>query len=225
MRWADVSVLFQFDGSWLDIYGPDNDPAAWDQFVGALPGWRWRYRYTQAGDPSELPSSLVPFREHFARGPLLEIQVGRVALNCHFFAEAQIELDLDPREVQGDADLRELLAFITCLSATLRGPVVFTPENMPSHELILTDATRGVLRWVSAEQPSPRERVFIALLDEGVDVWRPVEAFRLSTDTFRLVEDQPRDLNETWEFLPGEVVRCEPRDLSDGPALVAYARA
>jgi hypothetical protein len=225
MRWADVAALFKFDGSWLDIYGPDNDAATWAQFLRALPGWRWRYRYTQTGDPSELPAGLVQFAEHFARGPLLQIQVGRVALNCHFFAEDQIELDLDPREVEGEADLRELLAFITCLSATLAGPVVLTPENMPSYELVRVDARRGTLRWISAAQPSPREQVFVALLDEGVDVWRPVEAVRLSEDTVRLLEDQPHDSDETWEFLPGEAVRCKQRDLSDGPALVAYARA
>jgi hypothetical protein len=225
MRWAEVSEFFAFDGTWLDIYGPDNAAATWGQFLHALPGWRWPYRYTHAGDPSELPSALGQFSEHLALGPLLQIQVGRVALNCHFFAEDQIELDLDPREVQGEADLRELVAFITCLSATLEGPVALTPENAPSYELVHVDAARGILRWVSAAEPSLREQVFVALFDEGVAVWRPVEAVRLSGDTFRLLEDQARDSDEKWEFLPGEVIRCELRDLSDGPALVALARA
>jgi hypothetical protein len=63
--------------------------------------------------------------------------------------------------------------------------------------------------------------IFVALLDEGVDVWRPVEAQHLHDNIYR-IEDQPYDRDvETWQFEPGTEVVCEMVDASDGPILAA----
>jgi hypothetical protein len=70
----------------------------------------------------------------------------------------------------------------------------------------------------------PVEIVYVALRDEGVDVWRPVEAEQISESVYRLA-DVPVPEAEEWEFSPGSTVRCEPRELSDGPALVAVSAA
>jgi len=60
------------------------------------------------------------------------------------------------------------------------------------------------------------------LLDEGVDVWRPVDAEPLGDGRFRLIAPLNYDPEiETWAFLPGVVVRRLQRNLSEGPALVA----
>jgi len=67
------------------------------------------------------------------------------------------------------------------------------------------------------------QRVYVALLDEGVEVWRPVDATYLEDDQHMLSGLVPDD--ELWEFQPGEVVRCRERTFSDGAtALVAFAR-
>lgn len=66
--------------------------------------------------------------------------------------------------------------------------------------------------------------IYVALKDEGVDVWRPVEAVSEGERVYRLAgAAAPAD--ETWEFPPGSRVRCEWRDLSEGRALVAVAPA
>jgi hypothetical protein len=62
--------------------------------------------------------------------------------------------------------------------------------------------------------------VYVELLNEGVHVWRPVEAVpHASPNVYRLTGDPPDE--EEWAFQPGTLVRCEYRDLSEGPALVA----
>lgn len=68
------------------------------------------------------------------------------------------------------------------------------------------------------------ETIYMPLLDEGVSVWRPVEAAREVDGSFRIVSvnDDPED--EHWRFSTGELVRCEMRALSDRTALVAVAR-
>ena len=64
-----------------------------------------------------------------------------------------------------------------------------------------------------------RVNIYVQLLDEGVDVWRPVEATALGTGAYRLEGRPPSE--ERWEFQPGEIVIGETRELSGGPCLVA----
>jgi hypothetical protein len=61
--------------------------------------------------------------------------------------------------------------------------------------------------------------VYVELLDEGVDTWRPVEAVEVSSGRYLLGGSVPE--LERWAFQPGSVVECEVRKLSEGPALVA----
>ena len=66
--------------------------------------------------------------------------------------------------------------------------------------------------------------IYVALKDEAVDVWRPVEAASEGGSIYRIAaETQPTD--EAWEFSPGSRVRCEWRELSEGRALAAVAPA
>ncbi len=68
-------------------------------------------------------------------------------------------------------------------------------------------------------------QIYVALLDEGVEVWRPVEAQHLSGDTYRIVEQQYDRETESWEFGPGDTVVCETIEASDGTILAAISKA
>jgi hypothetical protein len=68
------------------------------------------------------------------------------------------------------------------------------------------------------------ETIYVALTDEAVDVWRPVEAVSEGGSIYHIA-DAPTPPHEAWEFPPGSRVRCERRDLGEGPALVAVAPA
>lgn len=69
--------------------------------------------------------------------------------------------------------------------------------------------------------------IYVCLPNEGVRVWRPVDAEPVG-DAFRIVSECPDD--EQWEFQPGDVVRCEMRMLTErgpaqaGPNLAAVER-
>ena len=70
------------------------------------------------------------------------------------------------------------------------------------------------------------EQIFIALLDEGVNAYRPVQAEKLANDTYRIPPNlDPGPLGEKWEFPPGATVVCQPRDTSDGRILAAVRLA
>ena len=69
------------------------------------------------------------------------------------------------------------------------------------------------------------ETIYVALLDEGVDVWRPVPAHRVDGDTYVILRPDSYDpSDESWEFPPGSVVKCRLRQTREGSILAAVER-
>jgi hypothetical protein len=58
--------------------------------------------------------------------------------------------------------------------------------------------------------------VYVALLNEGVNVWRPVQARPVGRSDFRLVGVEDDVSDESWQFPPGAIVKCEMRRFSEG---------
>jgi hypothetical protein len=66
--------------------------------------------------------------------------------------------------------------------------------------------------------------IYVYLLNEGTDVWAPVEAEHVAADTYRIISGSGYEDTDA-EFQPGDMVLCRLRAFSDGEGLVAYARA
>ena len=56
--------------------------------------------------------------------------------------------------------------------------------------------------------------IFVYLLDEGTDCWRPVEAEDLNNGTFRIISENSED--ENWQFEPGDIVSCMTKRFQNG---------
>ncbi|MBX3431170.1 MAG: hypothetical protein KF779_16405 [Hyphomonadaceae bacterium] len=68
-------------------------------------------------------------------------------------------------------------------------------------------------------------QIFVRLLGEGVDVWRPVQAQRLGDDLYLVLDQQyDRDV-EQWQFEPGSRVLCEQIQSDSGLILAATRSA
>lgn len=75
------------------------------------------------------------------------------------------------------------------------------------------------------QEPPPPVQIYVALLDEEVDVWRPVDALPVGPGEYRIVSHNLDPEDEHWEFQQGEVVRCYPKTFSGGvQGLVAVER-
>jgi hypothetical protein len=68
-------------------------------------------------------------------------------------------------------------------------------------------------------------QIYIALLDEGVDVWRPVQAEHLRGNVYRILSQSYDRTIESWQFQPGDEVLCEMVESSDGRILAATRKA
>ena len=66
--------------------------------------------------------------------------------------------------------------------------------------------------------------VHVRIVDDAVDVWRPVKARAVSDHVFHLSEE-PAPADERWAFAPGDEVVVERRADGDAEVLVAVARA
>ena len=66
--------------------------------------------------------------------------------------------------------------------------------------------------------------IYVSLLDEGVDVWRPVQAKPLGNFDYLILDYDYDATVETWEFPPGTVVVCEEVRDKDATILRATRR-
>jgi hypothetical protein len=64
--------------------------------------------------------------------------------------------------------------------------------------------------------------VYLELLEEGTQCWRPVNSESLGGDLYRIISEKPED--EVWPFNTGDTVRCRPQHFQQGLGLVAYER-
>ena len=69
---------------------------------------------------------------------------------------------------------------------------------------------------MSAATASSTDTVFVRLVGESVDVWRPVVAASLGGGVYRL-DPAPVPDDEAWEFQPGDTVHVAIREGENGP--------
>jgi hypothetical protein len=54
-----------------------------------------------------------------------------------------------------------------------------------------------------------RTTIYVRLLDENVDVWRPVEARPVGENEYVILGEDPDPEVERWDFRPGQRVVCD----------------
>ena len=71
-----------------------------------------------------------------------------------------------------------------------------------------------------------RTLIYVNLLNEGTEVWRPVAAEIVPGGAYKIVGENSVPEDEQWEFTTGQTVVCEEHQFQDGTiGLVAKQRA
>lgn len=131
MKWEDYKVEFEFDGSWRDIYVLNTTVSDWQLLLDFLRSDVYEFSYTIDEEKTVLPilaKQVFDARQEFS--PLLQVNLGSVALNCHFFTDEEIEFDIDPREIQSEHHAEAIFNFMRQIGQTLKKEVILTPENL-----------------------------------------------------------------------------------------------
>lgn len=127
--WDQVRNDLVWDGSWRDIYVKETALDDWDQFLSVVRE-TVQYQYFVGGQLTLLPSVAINIFSVQKQTKLLSIWIGGVQLNCHFFSEREIELDLDPRQIASEENFNALRQFMEQLADALQRPILLTPENL-----------------------------------------------------------------------------------------------
>ena len=56
-------------------------------------------------------------------------------------------------------------------------------------------------------------------------MWRPVDAIHIKDSIYQINPESTIPEAETWQFLPGDIIRCEEKQLSRSMCLVAIEKA
>ena len=69
------------------------------------------------------------------------------------------------------------------------------------------------------------QTIYVKLLGEGTEVYRPVFANRRSLNIYEINEQFYEPEDEHWEFPPRSVVLCETREIEGNKVLIAIKLA
>ncbi len=148
MKWQDCAKAFNVDGSLRDIYVQDTTVVDWEVFLGAVSTMTTNLFVD--GEPLPLPTEVKEiYRDNEKKSFLLEIHLGQVTVNCHFFTKDEIELDIDPAQVTTQTELDSIVAFLAVVGRALGKDVMLTDENLPSSIWFTFDATKSQVRFVA----------------------------------------------------------------------------
>ena len=145
MQWNDVAKVFEVDGGLLDIYVSKTSVSDWDSLISLCSGFG-RVTYTRDGEETPLPTSAAKLLDDREHSHCMSVELGGPVANIHFFVTDEIELDLDPSEIQSQAALDDVLNFCSKLSQEIERDVRITPESTPETILLYYSAKEQTWR-------------------------------------------------------------------------------
>jgi hypothetical protein len=153
-------------------------------------------------------------------------------------SEDQVQRGFVPKYATSETQSKPAAEFVAPSAQTARGaqsvlaasaPVAPAAPAAPVQQSIPVPPQTQV---VTAPPPAPvpiplphgkETEIYVALVGEGLNLMRTVKAEHVGRDFYKIVEEMPE--GETWEFTPGQVVRCKKRNLSTGKGWVAVEEA
>jgi hypothetical protein len=141
--WADCRADFAFDGALVDLIVPGTGPAEWEAFWAGIRAGPFPLRAFRDGEPAPLfETAAAAFAEQETVSVLVSVLAGPVTANCHFFG-GDLELDIDPREVTGEAAFGSVLELMRLVARAVGQPVLATPEGFGQAGAFLSVSPEG----------------------------------------------------------------------------------
>jgi len=150
LLWETIKAEFAWEGSWRDICVPDVDLDGWQAAMSALEASGRTGKLTVGENASSASVDVATLFGIEDRAAVLwSIEIGGVVLACHFFDQSEIEFDLDPREVKGQAEIDALLGFMQNIASATGKFALMTPENMHSAPFVRVSPA-GSVEYISS---------------------------------------------------------------------------
>lgn len=149
MDWEHCKAAFHTDGSLRDIYIKKTTLTDWNRFITFVSAHEHKYSYN--GERVPLPKEAYYIFSERDCSHFLKVFIDDIQVNCHFFLEQEIELDMNPGEVQSQAKLNTIIKFISELGDHLNRDVILTEENLPTQAWFKYNSQSKTLEYENAE--------------------------------------------------------------------------
>lgn len=155
LTWERCHPAFPLDGGLRDVYVVGTDVNDWDRLLDLVRSSGWPCSYTADGVQDPIPESAQRAFDDGGRAKNLSFDLGSIQVNGHFFAPEEIELDLDPRQVQSQEALDRVLSFVEDLGGCLGKEVILTEENSQDQVWFRYEPASGAITFTTRrEEPS-----------------------------------------------------------------------
>ncbi|NRA18568.1 MAG: protein export chaperone SecB [Oceanospirillaceae bacterium] len=137
-EWNEVKQDFVPEGSLRDIYVEDVDVFVWNLFINSLfiSGYQLSFKHGQK--VMVLPECFNEIKKLQETEPTtlgIVIENG-ILINCHFFINSEIELDVSPGDIDSEINYRSLINFLHWLHSSLKKSVKLTHENAQTDTIL-----------------------------------------------------------------------------------------
>lgn len=156
--WDNCQADLTFDGAWVDLLVPGADSRTqWETFWTTLRVGPFDLQADRAGEPIPLPQSASWIFAAREQNPIVvAVRVGTVTASCHFFG-GNLELDIDPREVNDPASFESVLTLMRFVASAIGLPIVAVAEGGTPPQAFLSVAPDGqATRLPTGPIPDPR---------------------------------------------------------------------
>ena len=139
--WSSIQQGFEPDGALRDVYVAPAGASLWNEFIEWVSRAGYRSEFWHGQQKSSLPREFSEIKQLQETDPTtlkLFLSAG-VQINCHFFTDEEIELDIDLREIRDQEAFENLLKFLRSIATVLKRNVRVTYENSPEDELFVVE--------------------------------------------------------------------------------------
>ena len=139
--WRSIQQGFDPDGALRDVYIAPASAALWNEFIEWVSCAGYSSEFWHGQQKKALPREFREIKQLQQTDPTtlkLFLSAG-VQINCHFFIDEEIELDIDPREIQDQEAFESLLKFLRAIATALKRNARVTYENSPENELFVVE--------------------------------------------------------------------------------------
>jgi hypothetical protein len=135
--YSSVKSEFEVDGSLRDIYIFDTNKDVWNNLIQSINKSSYKHEFCHGEKELPLPKEFDGIKKlQETDSTILKIFINnKIQVNCHFFTESEIEMDIAPNEITDEEKYNMLIMFLKWLSDSLNKPTVLTHENAP--ELVI----------------------------------------------------------------------------------------
>jgi hypothetical protein len=142
LTWDTCRDIFEWQGGFVDFYVFETERSDWQRLLKALPASPARLQFRHGHTESPLPQEVGHVFGYWEQEepevdiPVLDIYWRGLRIVTDFWDEREMEFGIDPREIHGEPEFRDLVAFFHIVADNVGKPVVLPRYGEPDRPII-----------------------------------------------------------------------------------------